>query len=245
MDFNAGFPCDSETKTRVDELESKLLKLADLVICSSQALADSARWNAAHRRVDVVRNGLDDSWLVHARESTDRAAGQLVNAWYFGTIASWIDWTVIEHALKKLSQLHIHMAGPVESRPPFTHPRLHIYGAVHHSELPRLTRDADFFILPFLLNDLVRHVNPVKVYEYLALNRPVIAVDYTETRNFLPWISLYSTPDEFVALLGSEARSNYAIEPDHVEQKFRFLASNTWSSRVDEICDLLHSLDSD
>ena len=43
---------------------------------------------------------------------------------------------------------------------------------------------ADVLILPFLVNEITRATNPVKLFEYMALQKPIVSTDLDECRRF-------------------------------------------------------------
>jgi teichuronic acid biosynthesis glycosyltransferase TuaH len=244
MDLATGFAADQSAKADIAQIESNLLRRADLILCSSEALLRNVRKQATTGRVSLLENGLDDRWTSLPRPAGRVTKQSSINAWYFGTVSHWIDWGLIAQALDQRPALRIDMAGPVESPPPIEHPRLRLHAPVEHTRLPEITKNADVFILPFVRNELVDHVNPVKLYEYLALRKPVVVVDYPETRKFLPWVNLYSSLTQFLALLDQVATSDADTQlrnlaNEHLQQ---FLKLNTWSSRVEQVSQLLDSI---
>jgi glycosyltransferase involved in cell wall biosynthesis len=53
--------------------------------------------------------------------------------------------------------------------------RIHLVGWQPYSELPRYLAAADICLLPAHQNDIMRDIVPIKVYEYMAAGKPVIA----------------------------------------------------------------------
>jgi glycosyltransferase involved in cell wall biosynthesis len=237
MDHAVDFARSEHDRLRLTSLEDRLLSRADLVMCSSDALIASIKSRKPSVNPALVENGLDDSWLNATIQTLPRhvtTSQSSVVAHYFGTISHWIDWDLVKAALETELSLQIHMFGPVETPPCLFHPRLIIHPPVAHSAIPRLSEAADFFIMPFKRNSLVEHVNPVKIYEYIALNKPIVAIDYPGTRRFLPWVNLYSTEIELITLIGkiSSGEISFQNESSAIDAKNTFLKSNTWKSRA-------------
>jgi hypothetical protein len=53
-------------------------------------------------------------------------------------------------------------------------PNVHVSGAVPPEQVPAVMAGCDVGLIPYKLNEQTRHVNPLKVYEYLAAGRPVV-----------------------------------------------------------------------
>ena len=54
---------------------------------------------------------------------------------------------------------------------------------MNHKSLIKYAKNADFFIMPFKLNNLTIGVDPVKLYEYIAYSVPIISVYYEAYTN--------------------------------------------------------------
>jgi teichuronic acid biosynthesis glycosyltransferase TuaH len=244
MDYAAGFAVSQAQRTRIFELEDLLLSRADAVICSSSALVKSLSERTCPKKITLIENGLDESWLEKkvVMQEQPSAPKEHVNAYYFGTISTWIDWDLIQRALEAIDSLQFHLFGPVEYAPAILHPRLNIHAPVRHSMIPSLSRAADCFVLPFKKNELINHVNPVKLYEYMALQRPIIAVDYPETRRFHPWVSVYSSSQQFVSLLNDVCTGELHTDVSTLDERDKFLRSSTWMSRMSKINSLIEAL---
>ena len=110
-------------------------------------------------------------------------------------------------------------------------------GAIKYKDVPKLINSFEIATMPFIINDLIEAVNPVKIYEYLALGKKVIASKYSETQRFGNLISLYSSSDEFKNLIGKriDEKENSFVK----QQRVDFALKNDWATRASqfrEIC---------
>ena len=241
MDEPTAFAFPHE-KARVVECESKLIEKADLVLCSSGALADDLRARGtAEERLRLVRNAFSGEILPAAGPARRIGRDDRLRAGYAGTIASWLDFTSLLAALEALPQLEIHLLGPVESNMVLTrHPRLIRHPPVPHVEVADRARDWDVLLLPFARSPLIDRVDPVKLYEYLNFDRPIVAIGYPEISRFEPFVDFYSEPADLIDRLRRHlAGRQRKYTP---EQRVDFLARNTWSIRCGEITDALELL---
>ena len=87
-------------------------------------------------------------------------------------------------------------------------------------------RYAKALIMPFKVNELIKSVNPVKIYEYIWMGLPVIAPYYGETEKFSDYIYLYNNPDDF-------------IKKKTKEENRLFAESKQWKNRCQEILKIL------
>lgn len=188
----------------VQEAEQRLLQVADLVIGSSQALVD--RLTCRHPRVKLVRNGAD---VAHfSRVATDPPPSELKHlsgpiAGFFGTVASWFDNELLARLAAAAPNWQFAIVGPVHlsSRQLPMNPNIHWLGPRPYEELPGIGRCFDACLIPFRINEITRSVDPIKIYEYLALGKPVIATPLPELEPLHRWVHIASDAEAFAAAL--------------------------------------------
>ena len=100
--------------------------------------------------------------------------------------------------------------------------------------------ESDILIMPFVLNDLIKSVNPVKLYEYIYSGKPIISLEYGETIKFSDYIYLYkpSDTDSFINCLNEIKANNYAGKQSLANAQ-KFVYGNTWAERANEIISIL------
>lgn len=86
----------------------------------------------------------------------------------------------------------------------------------------------DVCLYNFKRNDLLDTINPVKIYEYLALNKPVLAVKSMETSQFGDRLMLYDKPEDVKKILLAGWNCPFRSEDELNE----FVGGNSWESRV-------------
>lgn len=241
MDDATAFAFGHE-RERVSECESALLDEAALVLCSSARLAEDLRARGAPGdRLQVVRNAYAGEVLPPVDLRSRAQRGDRLRAGYAGTIARWIDFDSLLAGLDALPGLEIQLLGPMESNVVLPrHPRLSHRGPVPHEAVPRAARDWDVLLMPFVRSPLIERVDPVKLYEYINLDRPIVATRYPEIARFDAFADLYSTPHELIERLRTQFESpRRKYTP---AQRSDFLAENAWANRVRDIVGLLEPL---
>lgn len=214
---------DPADRADVREQEEKLVALATLVVASSKRLVELIE--TRHRRTPLlVRNGLSSAFLALAglpEPSQANRARPL--ALYVGTVARWLDW----EGLEKLAEVaDIRMVGPVPAN--VGSPRwVACTGPVEHSALPPMLRDADVLLLPFARNEVTAAVDPVKLYEYVAARRPIVARYFPDLEHFRPFVTFYEESAQLCAAVARALGAPLAPFGDAVE----FLEQQTWPRR--------------
>lgn len=245
MDDFLEFYHDSDKINRMKELELELVQVADIVITSSGFLKDKMQFvYGKHLKQDpiLINNGVSSSLV-----STLNAGGkyghrktgvksQFINLTYIGTIGNWVDFELILEILNRAPNIIIKMIGPVDTRIP-SHPRLHFVGIVDHHDIPHYANESDALIMPFMVNELVQSVDPVKIYEYILFQKPIIAVDYGEMYKFQSFVHLYSTLSDFMVYTHSLEKGELKVQS--MESALHFLNQSTWKQRCEKIIEII------
>lgn len=238
MDLAQHFPGSEKWKARVSRNERDLVNRSDLIIASSDRIAEHIVDLRTDAPVVVVPNGHD--WSLRGWDSERAAPTAALHLGYFGTIAPWFDFTGLLRVLDELPLSRATLIGPTAGVDVPTHERLTWLGAQPHSRLAELCAEVDVFIMPFRVNDLIRGVDPVKLYEYLASGRPVLAPRYPAVERFEPHVSLYDDHDDLIRRLHSLIAIGVPRR-DHVAIN-AFLSESTWSNRASAVARHLISL---
>lgn len=155
---------------------------------------------------------------------------------YIGTISEWFDFELILKSLKYFKNIRYILIGP-SGIPIPKHDRIIYLGCKKHIELISCMKRADLLVMPFLVNDLVRSVNPVKLYEYVFSGKPIITCSYSEIDQFDDFVFRYNNETEYFQLLRKLIKGEL-IQKDLVNCK-KFVMQNTWEKRVELIMDTL------
>jgi glycosyltransferase involved in cell wall biosynthesis len=104
---------------------------------------------------------------------------------------------------------------------------------VPYDALPEYSAGFDVGIIPFVVNELTRSVNPIKLLEYLACGLGVVSTDMPEVRRFSEHVRIASGGDDFVD--GIEAALNESSD-DFSRSRRGVAASHSWESIAERFC---------
>ncbi len=71
-----------------------------------------------------------------------------------------------------------------------TLPNIHFLGPRRFADLPALLNGMDALLIPYQCNELTEYISPIKLYEYLAVGKPIISVDLPGVRPLQDLVSL-------------------------------------------------------
>lgn len=234
-------------RNRAVKLERLLVKRANLILASSAYLKEKLihRYSIENGKIVLLRNAVDLSEFeqLGTKESqlpiTESVQRPVVG--YVGSIDYWLDTEMIYNVARELPNFEFVFYGPIsdsKKKEVSSHPEnVHFLGSVPHSSVSSIISGFSVCTMPFLVIEMIKSVNPVKIYEYLAAGKKVLAPSYAETEAFLPYIKLYSSQEDFV----SKLKKMVTVDDTSAEIKKRieFANKNGWDSRADQLFILL------
>lgn len=222
-------------KKNIAQNEEELIRRADLVFVSSSYLKEKIH----HSNLHIVRNGMKGDCVYPISKSRKKGLYQIS---YFGTVDEWFDFKSIRYLVSKNRNLSFKIIGPTAVLEPIE--RVEYVGAVKHSALYQNIADSDCLIMPFVLNDIVLAVDPVKLYEYIAFGKCIISVRYPEVERFSPFVYFYNSPEDLDLLIKDLCKKGFP--PKYTEdERAGFLRDNSWQARSRQISKHLSDLVSD
>jgi glycosyltransferase involved in cell wall biosynthesis len=219
----------------VRRTEDRLLREVDQVIASSRPLKDALEART-WREVALVPNAVNTRLFARGRaheRPADLPRAEAVYLYVGSLWGDWFDWDLINTLARARPEAALVLIGEYRGQCKTPAPNLHFLGMRAQADLPAYLAHATVCLVPFKLDRMVRAVNPLKVYEYLAMGRPVVATAIPELEE-LPFVFTAATPREFV-----EAARRAETLPTPEEPIAAFVAHNSWKARVRELERLL------
>ena len=180
---------EPELLMKIREQELATLHLSDAIICPSHVTRDYLTSLGVDRgRVTVIPNGVSPSDFPAS--PLPKRVGRLPVLLYIGTLADWQGLEVVIRSLphileKQPVQLRIVGRGRSRQRKLLAKQirklgvdeHVLVQPAVPHHEVPALIAGSDICIAPLGLNDrnVTQGACPIKVLEYMASGRPLLA----------------------------------------------------------------------
>lgn len=182
VDVMDDYPCFFSGIARRSMLSNlkKLIERADICTYSCELLRD--KYPSATSNEYLILNACDEVFLKRAKQKT-KAKNEKMIFGYIGTVATWFDWESILSLSKEYPFSEIHIIGPNYAGLPMTLPdNVKVFPAIEHSLVVEVISSFDYGLIPFKLNELTDSVDPVKYYEYLACDVPVISTSFGQMK---------------------------------------------------------------
>jgi glycosyltransferase involved in cell wall biosynthesis len=188
VDEHSEYPWNANWKARMSRIEEKLLSRCNLLSVSSTYLLGRKKGHCSE--VIFVPNGVDFELFNKAAHDGIEIAEKMKSIVaprivYVGAIMEWFDYELVKKIAGHSPLWSIVLIGPSRgSLKDYSGVQnIHYLGIVQQSDLPSFLKGASVCIIPFLMNDLIKGVNPLKLYEYLAAGNPVVSTALPQVVN--------------------------------------------------------------
>jgi glycosyltransferase involved in cell wall biosynthesis len=116
-------------------------------------------------------------------------------------------------------------------------PNVHLLDPQPHSQLPAYVQHMDVCILPYVLDAYTKYIYPLKLHEYLAAGRPVVATPIRSLLEHEGTITLARTVNEWSAALAAAIAA--APDPAGAQARQAVARAHDWDDLVGRIARLV------
>ena len=244
-------------------LDADCCRQADIVVASSADLYERCTLHNANTH--LVTHGVDHEHFAQALRPDvprppDLPEGRLIG--FFGLISEWVDQNLLVRLAREVPQAHLVLMGKadVPTERLAAEKNIHLLGPRSFEELPADVAHFDVGIIPFVVNDLTRAVNPIKLKEMLAAGCPVVSTALPEVekcqvsgvRSASPCVrqptgsaaegpafavSIARDTDDFVRLV--RYRIENPLAPAERQAVSESVRQETWEAKVSRLLELI------
>lgn len=220
-------------------LEEKAIKNADLTLVTSTELYRLKSQFTSN--IHVLHNAADIEVFEQALFNEFEVPVELRNIkgpiiGYIGNLDELrVDYDLIKKIALKHQNKNLVFIGPINNTKYKEIgldklSNVHFLGKRPITQLAPYLQNFDCAIIPFQLNTLTKSIYPLKINEYLAAGKPVIATNFSkDISSFKEHIYLSQTDEDFVSLINkSLAEDNPAL----ARKRHVLAQSNTWEARI-------------
>jgi teichuronic acid biosynthesis glycosyltransferase TuaH len=159
---------------------------------------------------------------------------------YYGALASWFDYDLIKK-ISKLNKYNIILFGAkydesFDKSGINNLKNVYYMGVKDYKVLKNYAHKVDILMIPFLINDVTKSTSPVKLYEYMALHKPIVTTNMPECRKYES-VLIGHSQSEFIKKLDEayklrKSKKYYKILDKEAQE-------NDWSIKAEAIINLI------
>jgi glycosyltransferase involved in cell wall biosynthesis len=206
---------------------------ADLVLATSADLVQRCKHHSDN--VKMLSHGVDFEHFSQALNQSERPSdlpkGKI--AGFFGLLSPWVDQVLLTSLAEQVpDNASVVLIGKADTDISAlkNHPRIHCLGPKPFNELPQYIAHFSVGLIPFLVNELTKAVNPIKLREMMAAGCPVVTTDLPETYAYKELIDIVTSPDAFISKT-IEHLAN-PVEQNKRQRLSEAVCNETWEAKV-------------
>lgn len=158
---------------------------------------------------------------------------------YYGALAKWFDYDLIKKiaATNKYSVVLFGIKYD-ESFDENINGEKNIYflGPRDYKVLKNYAEKCDILTIPFKINNITRATSPVKVFEYMALHKPIVTTDMNECRKYKS-VLIGEDHNDFIEKLDNALK--LATDANYIALLDKEARENDWSMKAKAITNLI------
>lgn len=217
--------------------EKQLAGKADIVLANSELFAQELRpWNA---NVHVINTGVNlelyDPGLPHPLPEDLRDIPHPIVGYVGAILKARLDSDLMYEVASQMPDCQFVWVGPedehFEKHALHSLPNVHFLGHKQVPQLPAYIRHFDVCINPQVVNSITNGNYPLKIDEYLAMGRPVVATSTHTMRQVFSEFSYLPTnvPQWITAIRRALSEAH---DPAQVQARIAFAHTHSWGESV-------------
>jgi glycosyltransferase involved in cell wall biosynthesis len=236
-------------RERIIAMERELCRRADVVFTTSRPLLEAKR--AYNPETHLALHGVDHAHFARALAPGTLVAEDIARLprpvlGFIGLIEDWVDLELIEYLAARRPDWSFALIGKskVDTSRLANHPNVHLLGHKPYASLPAYCKGFDVSLIPFVVNELTRHVNPIKLREYLSAGLACVSTDIPAVRDHAEPAGealrgaccVASTRHEFHDAVDRALRTD---SPAARRRRSDAMKTETWDDKVGQVGDIV------
>lgn len=250
-DLNPHLAGTKELPKNVADKYNWVMKSPDntLVVATADLLYQDVKNHRGEKNLVFSANGVDYEFFnefdnpfeleAEFKEVLDRGKPIIC---YYGAMADWVDYDLIKK-IDKTDKYTVLLFGiryddSLDASGILSLKNVAFLGPRDYNKLKYYAREADILSIPFKINDITNATSPLKLFEYMALKKPIVTSAMPECIKYSSVLAANDHDEFFIQL---EKALSMKDDPDYLALLDREAKENSWNAKADAICRLLIS----
>lgn len=232
-------PSYSQFKSKLIENYKIIDQKADLIFTVSSDLQNLFE---DEKKVYWISNGVDVKHYQQKYPIINRDIGEIKKpiVGYIGTIQDRLDQGLLEYLIKNNPHKSFVLVGPVwypEIEHYFSdYKNVHFLGRKSYEEIPMYIQQFDVGIIPHKVDKFIKSTNPMKMYEYLACQKPIVSTSGGDIELFKDLVYITNDFKQFNEYLGKAFKE----DSDKLRKaRLEKVKDHSWLRKVEEMLNLI------
>jgi hypothetical protein len=231
--------CRENQQQTMASWEQLLIKCSSRIFYVCENLQELHGATVADKQFSFIPNGVPDEWLK--LRFTDKS-GTRPKIGFFGALYEWVDLDLLAESARALPDMDFLLIGPRRRNVRLSKleniPNIKIFPAVEFAKAPEVIAGFDVGLIPFKQDLIADCADPLKLYEYLALGKPVVSsVSFDSEAPVFNAVHI----GDFVGKI----KEAFAQRKESIALRRSFAEKYTWQRQADKMLESLAMSDGD
>ena len=214
------------------------------IVCTARKLYNEVFNIRGNERLQLITNGVD--YKHFSRRVEENVIPEIVKKGktiigYFGALASWFDYELVGYLAEQKPEYEILLIGwdydgSVKKSGLEKYENVSIIGPIQYNDLPKYAQWFDVATIPFKINSITESTSPIKLFEYMALAKPIVTTAMPECKLYKS-VLIANNKEEFIENI--EKAINLSNDKEYQATLEKEAKQNTWQAKAKEIVKML------
>lgn len=162
---------------------------------------------------------------------------------YYGALASWFDYEMVKKLAIQRPNYNIVLIGTkyddtFEKSGLNKIGNIYYLGTKNYKVLKNYANKFTVCTVPFLISDITKATSPLKIFEYMALEKPIVTTAMEECKKYQS-IFIAHNEEEFIELIDNAIKLKKESNKEYFELLEKEALDNTWEIKSKDIIKLV------
>jgi glycosyltransferase involved in cell wall biosynthesis len=223
----------------------KISAKADVIFTVSFELLDFYKKFGGKNNIFHIANGVDFDHYANPEnylKQTELDQIDKKTIGYIGTIQERFDFDLVGYIAKKNKNKVIALAGPVwksvekQAKEKLNLPNVKFLGRVEFEKAPAYINKFDVCIIPHKIDQFIKFTNPMKMYEYLAVGKPIVSTKGAGVSQYADYVHIANDYEKFNQYIQKALGENTA---ELAQKRKKAAQKQDWSDKIDQMLKII------
>lgn len=212
-----------------------------MVVATASKLYQNVLDINRNANVKLVSNGVEcEKFPANVRTKDEEYRSWLkeetIKVGYYGALASWVDYGLLKHLISdsniQLILIGVEHDSSLKESGILEAENVKYFGKKPYNKLAGYANCFDVCIIPFVVNDITEATSPVKLFEYMAMGKPVVTTALPECKKY-EVVNIAESAEQFKEMIYDVAAKSK--DSEYIEQLQKCALGNDWKAKAAEI----------
>lgn len=222
------------------------------VVVTAEAIKQDVISKRGEENLVLACNGVDYNFYknIDKNYKFDEDFERIINEdkpiiGYYGALATWFDYELVKKLAEERKEYNIVFFGikyddSYDKSDIKEYENIHFLGSRNYSVLKNFANKFSVCTIPFLINSITEATSPVKLFEYMALEKPIVTTDMNECRKYES-VMIAHSQQEYIELIDKAVLmdQNKQDNQDYFKLLKDEAIENDWSKKTEAIINLI------